>query len=74
MWDLVTRAGLGTSGSKKEHVPGVGVVVAVPGYSFLKSNCINIYFWPCWVVAAVSRLSLVAASRGSPLLWCLDSH
>ena len=36
VWDLVTRAGLGTSGSRKEHVPGVGVVVAIPGYSFFK--------------------------------------
>ena len=35
-WDLVTRAGLGTSGSRRGQVPGVGVVVAVPEYSFFK--------------------------------------
>lgn len=33
-WDLVTRAGLGTPGSRRGQVPGVGVVVAVPEYSF----------------------------------------
>ena len=31
----------------------------------------HIYFWLCWVLAAVCRISLVAASRGHSSLWCV---
>ena len=42
--------------------------------SFLKNLFILfIYFWLCWVFIAVRGLSLVAASRGYSLLWCMGS-
>ena len=30
-----------------------------------------IYFWLCWVFVAAHRLSLVVASGGYSLLWCM---
>ena len=41
---------------------------------FLKNKFIYflfIYFWLHWVFVATCRLSLVAASGGYPLLWCV---
>ena len=54
--------------------PGLGFVwVIYTGFGgfwgFLKIN-LFIYFWLHWVFLAVSRLSLVAVSRGYSSLWC----
>ena len=31
----------------------------------------HVYFWRCWVLAAVCRISLDAASRAHSSLWCV---
>ena len=32
---------------------------------------IYLFYWLCWVFVAARRLSLVEASRGYSLLWCM---
>ena len=46
------------------------VIFRLP-HLFLKKIYLYIYFWLCWVFVAVRGLSLVAASGGYSLLWCV---